>query len=59
MALWSDRSFLREVQCQSDAKLAARQPVWECLVRAVTSRLPGGSGAPPLGTSHSGCLACA
>src|SRR6202008_2109101 len=28
MSLWSDRSFLREVQYQTDANLAARQSIY-------------------------------
>ena len=28
MSLWSDRSFLRDVQYQTDANLAARQSIY-------------------------------
>jgi hypothetical protein len=51
MTRWTDKAFLRDVQYRTHANLTARQ----VLVRAVTSRLPGGAFED---TSHGGFLVC-
>ncbi len=59
-SLWTDRSFLRDVQYKTDVNLAARQSIYAYqeppMVEAVADRLQAAPGAVFRVTTHSGCL---